>query len=459
MDSDTGSMILAIETAITFNRVITDILILVGLILLNAFFAASEMALISLNENKLKHSHELGNKKAGKLLKLRNNPTKYLATIQVGVTLSGFMASAVAAQSFSVLLSDAMSAWFNIDKNSLQGVSTIIITLLLSFLTLVFGELVPKRIAMQKSFQVASFASGLLTFLSKIAKPFVWLLTKCTNLVVRMFGLDPNASSEDVTEEEILLMVDAGEERGLIEESEREMINNIFDFDDITAGQIMTHRIDVCAVEDDTPLNEVVKVFLEEGFSRMPVYNDDLDSILGILYAKDLLKFINGGYKKDINIKTLMREAHFVPETMRCHMLFNELKAKKLQMAIVVDEYGGTSGLITVEDLLESIVGNMQDEFDDEDEEISKVNETTFTVDGTTNIDEIEDLLDIDLPEGDYDTLAGMIIDILGRIPTTDENATVVQQNYSFCVLGVEERRINKVLIEKIPENVKSDDI
>ena len=458
MDSDPAGMLMAIDSTITLGKIFTDVLVLIGLILLNSFFAASEMALISLNETKLKHSAELGNKKAFKLLKLISNPTKFLATIQVGVTLSGFLASAIAAQSFGTLLANALSG-LPFSEGFLKLSSTVIITLVLSFLTLVFGELVPKRIAMQKSFAVASFSGGILSFLSKIAKPFVWLLTKSTNLIVKLFGLDPYAGAEDVTEEEILMMVDAGGEKGFIEESEREMINNIFDFDDITAGQIMTHRIDVYAVEDDTKIDAVVKLFLEEGFSRMPVYNDDLDNILGILYAKDLLKFVGTEYDEDIDIKLLMREAFFVPETMRCHMLFNELKAKKLQMAIVVDEYGGTSGLITVEDLLESIVGNMQDEYDDEDEEISKVNETTFTVDGTTHLDEIEDLLGVELPQGDYDTFAGMIIDILGRIPTTDEKATVILKGYSFCVQSVEDRRIGKVLIEKIPENKDSEEI
>ena len=464
MDPDSMLNILSVNAqtvtqTISGSDILFKIILLILLIMLNAFFAASEIAIISLNDNKLKKDAEEGNKKAKTLVKLTSSPSSFLATIQVGVTLSGFLASAVAATSFAELITNAVAKYFPDYRSLIYGISTFLITMLLSYFTLVFGELVPKRIAMQKSEKISYGVGGILNAIRVVTKPFIALLTASTNAVVRLFGMDPNANKETVTQEEILMMVDEGEEHGVIEESEREMINNIFEFDDITVDEIMTHRIDVCAIEDISSIDEVVKLSIENGYSRIPVYHDDLDDILGIIYVKDLLKYVGNNLPDNISLTSLMHEPYFVPEGKKCSELFNELTALKLQMAVIADEYGGTSGIVTMEDLLESIVGNIQDEFDDEDEEMIQVNENTFTVDGTTTIDEASDLLDIELPEGDYDTVGGLILDRLKRIPKNGEQPSIEVNGVMFTVESIEDRRIARVKMEKIKKQLETEQI
>ncbi len=434
--------------------IVFDIVILILLIGCNAFFAMSEIAVISLNENKIKKMAEEGDKRAAKVLKLTENSSKFLSTIQIGVTLAGFLASAAAAENFADPLARALARLMHVESsaglNALSVVSMVAVTLVISFFSLVFGELAPKRIAMQRSEAVSFKVAGVLLFIKKLLAPVVKLLSASTNLVVRVLGFDPNAGDESVTEEEILLMVDAGEEEGAIEESEKEMINNIFEFDDISAGDVMTHRTDIEAVEIGEPVERVIKTAMDFGYSRIPVYEEDLDNIRGIVYIKDLLKFCGKTIDKSLKISGLMRDACFVPESKRCSDLFEEMTEKRLQMVIVADEYGGVAGLVTMEDLLESIVGSMQDEYDHEDEEVERVNETTFTVDGVTDIGEVDDLLHIKLPEGDYDTIGGFIMSEIGRIPASGETVAVESEGYRFTVIEMNERRIERVRAEKI---------
>ena len=300
------------------------------------------------------------------------------------------------------------------------------------------------------SFKIAP----VLLFVKSCFKPFIAFLTVSTNIVVRMFGFDPNASEENVTEEEILMMVDAGEEKGVIEESQKEMINNIFEFDDIVAADVMTHRTEIEAVEIHEPLTDIVKLAIEEGYSRIPVYKEELDNIVGILYVKDLLKYVGNDVPKSFKISNIMRPAVFVPESKKCGDLFNEMTEQKLQMVIIVDEYGGVAGLVTIEDLLESIVGNMQDEYDDEEEEIEQMTDGSFALEGTSDIGELAETLKIDFPEGEYDTIGGFIMSELGRIPSPDENAEVRYGGYIFTVVEMDERRISKVEAEKDPDYV-----
>ncbi len=264
-----------------------------------------------------------------------------------------------------------------------------------------------------------------------------------------MFGLDPNLPEQPVTEEEILMMVDAGEEKGVIGESAKDMISNIFDFNDITASEVMTHRTEVEAIEDTSSIQDVVNLSIQMGFSRIPVFHEDLDNILGIIYVKDLLKYVGSSLGEETKITDLMRPAYFVPETIRCSQLFKEMTEYRTQIAIIVDEYGGTEGIITLEDLLESIVGNIQDEYDHEEEEIHKVSDNKFTVDGVTSIDEVSELVGFDLPEGDYDTIAGLVVETLGRIPKPNEHPSIQIRNLTLTVQEVEERRISKILVEK----------
>ncbi len=438
--------------------IVLKILLLFVLILVNAFFAMSEIAIISLNDTKIDKLAEEGHKKAKQIQKLTQNSSNFLSTIQIGVTLAGFLTSASAADSFAPLITNAVAPYVpGIPVSVIDTVALILITIIISYFSLVFGELAPKKIGMQKSEKVAYKVVGILLFIMKATKPFVKVLALSTNGIVRLFGIDPNADEENVTEEEILMMVDVGEEKGVIENAQAEMINNIFEFDDIDAGDVMTHRVDMTAVEADESVSEVIKVAIEDGYSRIPVYDDDPDNIIGVVYIKDLLPYIGREIPTEKSIREIMREAYFIPETKKCGELFAEMSEKRVQMAIVVDEYGGTAGLLTLEDIVESIVGNIHDEYDTEEEEIAKINDTTFTVEGTTDLDEIDELIGADIPEGDYDTIAGFIISQLGFLPKDGDMDTVEIDNLKFTVLSVEDKRIAKVRIDITPrENENS---
>lgn len=448
MDADPGS-------------IIVQIVILFALIFVNAFFAMSEMAVVTLNDNKIDKMAEQGNKKAKQIKKLTENTSSFLSTIQIGVTLAGFLTSATAAQSFAGMLSDAIgrTAVVNvIPIGIINGFSTVLITLIMSYFSLVLGELVPKKVAMSNPEKMAFMAAPILVFVAKVTNPLVKFLALSTNGVLRLMGIDPHADEEVVTEEEIRMMVDVGGEKGVIEDTQIEMINNIFEFDDIDVADIMTHRTDMVCIDDDEPLSEAVKLSIENGFSRIPVYEEDPDDIVGVVYIKDFLKYVGTSLPKTKTVKDMMRPAYYVPETKRCGELFTEMTEKRVQMAVVVDEYGGTAGIVTLEDLLESIVGNIQDEYDQEDEEISIINETTFEVDGITDIEEVEEHTGKTFPDGDYDTIGGYIISVLGFLPEDGQMNEVQFENVRLTVLSVDERRIDKVKVEIIPEEKEDED-
>lgn len=448
MDADPGSIIL-------------KIVILFALILVNAFFAMSEIAVISLNDNKIEKMAESGNKKAKQIKKLTESSSSFLSTIQIGVTLAGFLTSATAAQSFAVMLAGAISKTAVVKVipiSVISGFSTVVITLIMSYFSLVLGELVPKKIAMQKSEKMAFMAAPVLTFVAAATRPVVKFLSLSTNGVLRIMGIDPHADEETVTEEEIRMMVDVGGEKGVIEDSQKEMIDNIFEFDDMDVADIMTHRTDMVCVDVEEGLSEAVKLSIENGFSRIPVYEEDPDNIIGIIYVKDFLKYVGTSLPKTKSIKDIMREAYYVPETKRCGELFSEMTEKRVQMAVVVDEYGGTAGIVTLEDVLESIVGNIQDEYDQESDEFSIIDDKTFTVDGITDIEEVEEHIGKTFPEGDYDTIGGYIISVLGFLPQDGEMNEVTFENIRFTVLNVEDRRIGKVKVEILPTEDKQND-
>ena len=448
MDTDPGS-------------IIVQIVILFALIFVNAFFSMSEMAIVTLNDNKIDKMAAEGNKKAKQIKKLTENTSSFLSTIQIGVTLAGFLTSATAAQSFAGMLAGAIAKTPIVDVIPLgviNGFSTVVITLVMSYFSLVLGELVPKKIAMSKPEKMAFMAEPILVFVAKVTNPIVKFLALSTNGVLRLIGIDPHADEEVVTEEEIRMMVDVGGEKGVIEDTQIEMINNIFEFDDIDVADIMTHRTDMVCIDDDEPLSEAVKLSIENGFSRIPVYEEDPDDIVGIVYIKDFLKYVGTTLPKTKTVKDMMRPAYYVPETKRCGELFTEMTEKRVQMAVVIDEYGGTAGLVTLEDLLESIVGNIQDEYDQEDEEISIINDTIFEVDGITDIEEVEEHIGKTFPEGDYDTIGGYIISVLGFLPQDGEMNEVIFENVKFTVLNVEERRISKVKVEILPVEEKDEE-
>ena len=435
------------------------LILLFVLIGVNAFFAMSEIAAISLNDAKLHHDAEDGNKKARILSKLVDEPNNFLATIQVAITLSGLLSSALAADTYADVVADFLLKYIPAPADFIHGVTLVLLTLVLSYLTLLFGELVPKRIAMHYPEKIAYSIAGTLSFFYKVFKPFVKLLSVSTNGVLRLFGIDPNAEPESATEENIRMMLDAGNEKGTIEESEKEMINNIFEFDDRTVGEVMTHRMDLTAVEMNTPIDEAVDLAISDGYSRMPVYEDNIDNIKGMIYAKDLLSLIGEKNFTHRKIADFIRPVNFIPESNSCREAFLEFQQKKIQVAIVVDEYGGTAGLVSMEDLIESVMGNIQDEYDNEEAEINKIDADNFDFDGTVLLDDLADVLGIETPEdSDYDTLGGLIMDILGRIPDENEHPVIVYNNVEFTVVLVEEHRIAKVHAKRLPKPEPEDE-
>ncbi len=439
-----------IGSIVTMNNIFLQIIVLLFLILLNAFFSMSEISLISINDNKIKRMAKNGNKKAAKIVELTENSGKFLATIQVGVTLSGFLTSASAAQSFSDHLAGFLVSFLPLSLPIINALSTIIITLVLSYFSLVLGELVPKKIAMQYAEPISFKVVSALLVVRTLFNPFILLLSASTNLVMKMFRFNPDKFNKTITEEEIIMMIDVGKEKGVIENSTKNMIINIFDFDNTTVSEVMTHRTEIEALENTSTIQDAVSLAIKMGYSRIPVFKEDLDTIVGIIYVKDLLKYVSNDVPENVKITDIMRPAVFIPETKKCNELFTEMTSSKNQIAIIIDEYGGTEGLVTMEDLLESIVGNIQDEYDNEEDEISILNENTFHIEGTIGIEELSELLEVNLPEGDYDTVAGMLVEKLGRIPESNEFPTVTVNNIRFTVQEVSDHRISKILVEKL---------
>lgn len=457
----------AVPDSVDPVSLVLKIVLLFVLILVNAFFAMSEIAIISLNDTKMQKLAEEGDKKAKQIIRLTENSSNFLSTIQIGVTLAGFLTSASASQTFVDMLVNALAKAVivpTVPLSVISVVSTVLITLVTSYFSLVLGELAPKRIGMQIPEKISYKVVGILLFIAKVAKPFVRILSFSTNAIVRLCGFDPNADEENVTEEEIRMMVDVGGEKGVIEDTQKEMIDNIFEFDDLDAGDIMTHRTEMTAIEVSRSVAEVAQLAVENGYSRIPVFENDPDSIVGVLYAKDLLRFVGNSIPDDLTISKVMRKALYVPETQSCGDLFKAMTESRTQFAVVVDEYGGTAGIVTLEDVLESIVGNIQDEYDDEEEEITKIDETTFTIDGTIDLDEVNELVGIELPEGDYDTLGGFVISLLGYLPSETDKTPIVAEyeNLRFTVLSLDERRIEDIKVEILPlpetDNEEDDD-
>ena len=426
---------------------ISQLIFLFILILLNAYFAATEIAFISLNDAKIEKQAKDGNKKAKQIQKMLKNPSKFLATIQIGITLAGFLSSAFASDAFAGMLAPVLNEWMPfISIATWQNISIVIITIILSFFTLVFGELVPKRLAM-KYYEKISFATiGVIKGISVVTAPFVKLLTWSTNLVSKIFGVGEQ-EEEIVTEEEIKMMVNQGEEKGSIEENEKELINNVFEFNDIIASEIMTYRTDIYAIEMNEDIYGILDEIDEYKYSRIPVYEETIDDIKGILFLKDILKLVST--RKEFKIADIMREAYFVPESKPIDEIFEELQANKMQMAIVVDEYGGTAGLLTMVDILEELVGNIFDEYDDVEVEYKRLDDNTYLIDGSVSLYEMKKILDIELPEGDYETLSGYLIEKLGRLPEEDEHPVIEDEHLTYKIEEYEDRRIKWVKVCK----------
>ena len=435
------------------NSILPQLLLQVILILLNAFFAAAEIAVISLNASKLRKSAEDGDKTCARLLKLVEEPSGFLSTIQIGITLAGFLGSAFAADNFSGYLVDWVYkdlGFHSLPVSVLDTLSVIVITIILSYFTLIFGELVPKRIAMQKSFAVAKFVYRVVSFVALIMKPAVAFLSLSTNLVLKLFGMKTEAEEETVTEDEIRLMVELGEENGSIDSDEKEWIQNVLEFNDTIVRNCMTHESEIIAISADATDEEITQLITESGTSRYPVYQNDLHDIIGVLNARTFLLSRANGEKT--NIRKLLRPAYFIPETVHASTLFRDMQKQKLHIAIVVDEYGYTSGIVTLEDLVEEIFGNIYDEFDEnEPAEIEQLKENLWRVTGTADVDDIAKELDIDLPESsDYTTLGGMVFSNLKTIPKDGTTVDLDVGDIHIHVDAISRRRIQSALVSKV---------
>ena len=427
-----------------------QLLIQAILIALNAFFAAMEIAVISLNTTKLKRLVEEGDEKAGKLLSMAENPAGFLSTIQVGISLSGFLGAAFAADS----LSEPLTLWLlemgvKLPEALLNNIAVILITLILTFVTIVFGELIPKRIAQQKSYEVAKACCGVIGVISVIFKPIILLISGTTNLILRMMKLKTEAEDEQVSEDDIRMMVDVGGESGSIEEDEKEMIQNIFEFNDIAISEIMTRVSDVNAISIEDSEEDILRIIKESGNSRFPVYKDDINDIIGILNSREFLINLNDENGK--SVRDMLRKPYFVPETIKADQLFSDMQKNKVHISIVIDEYGETRGIVTLEDLLEEIVGNIYDEYDAaEAPAIEPLPDGRWKVQGTLSIEDLNDELGIHITDDrDYDTVGGMIFSCLHTIPEDGKQFTVEVNGLKITVTRVEDKRIIEAIVEK----------
>ncbi|MGB7604754.1 MAG: hemolysin family protein [Lutisporaceae bacterium] len=431
------------------------ILLLIGV---NAFFAASEMAIVSVRQARLKPLIDKGNKSAILVSKFLEEPSKLLATIQIGITFAGFLASAIGAQTLSKSLAEFLK---NLNIPIITGyagvISTVVVTAIIGFFTLVLGELVPKRMALEKSEKIALAVAKPIRILFRISAPMVKTLTYSTNLVARILGGTNSIENSQITEEEIRLMINVGEEKGIFQETETDMINSIFEFDDTVAKEVMTPRTDIVAVSVETSIDEILEIIIEENFSRIPVYEDSTDNIIGILYIKDLFALIRKNTEWKISLKDIVRPVYFVPEYKKIDELFKEMQKSKTHIAIVIDEYGGTAGLITIEDLLEEIVGNIFDEYDDVILDYEKIDENTYIVSGMLSVSDINDIMDTELPEEEFDTISGIVLSLSGKMP--DVGDEVQFGTTSLRIEEVDDKRISRIKIQKLIDQQKQEEL
>lgn len=426
------------------------ILLLVQIILiaLNAVFASAEIAVLSVNEARLEQMARQGDKKAVRLYRLTREPARFLSTIQIAITLSGFLGSAFAADGFSDPLVDwVVSLGVSLPRQTLDTIAVVLITLILSYFTLIFGELVPKRIAMKKSEQLALAISGLIAAISAVFRPVVWLLSLSTNAVLRLCGIDPHEEEEQVSEEEIRMMVKAGGDRGTIDREEQAFIQNVFEFDDITAEEIATHRTDVTILwlEDDD--ETWAKTIHDSRHTLYPVCDGSPDNVTGVLNAKDYFRLSDRS--RQSVLAGAVSPAYFVPETIKADVLFRNMRKNRQSMAVVLDEYGGVVGIITLNDLLEELVGDLSDTPEDGTEErIEQEDEATWRITGNIALDEIEKTTGLDLRSGDYETFTGMAFDALGMVlGDEDKDVKLDLPGLSVTIVRVKDHQIAEAVL------------
>jgi len=432
-----------VET-ITGGSLLLQFIVIVALTGINAFFSSAEMAIVSINKNKLKILVEEGNRKAIMLENLMKEPSKFLSTIQVGITLAGFFASASAATGLSQYLSIYLRK-LGIPYSG--QISMILITFVLSYITLVFGELIPKRIALKSSEKIALSSVGTIVTVSKIFSPFVKFLTFSTNIILTALKMKEDDIEEKVSKEELRSLVEVGREHGIINEVEKEMIENIIEFDEKVAREIMIPRTKVFLIDKNISVDELFEKKEVEVYSRIPVYEDEADNIVGILFMKDLMiEAYRKGFQ-NVKLPEIMQEAYFVPETKNVNELFNEMQSEKKHIAILIDEYGGFSGIVTLEDLIEEVMGNISDEFDADDSSIKKLSANKYLINGELSLNDLNDYFHIELESKHYDTLSGLLIEHMGYIPEDNEDIEpIIIDGISFKPKRVKDKKIEWVL-------------
>lgn len=433
------------------NSILFQLLFLAFLTLVNAFFAGAEMAVVSVNKNRIKVLADEGSKRAVLLQTLFEDSTKFLSTIQVAITLAGFFSSASAATGISQVLGEWI-AQFGIPYSN--TIAVVVVTIILSYFTLVFGELVPKRIALQKAEAFSLFVVQPIYIISKILSPFIKLLSLSTNGFLHLIGMKTENLEEAVSEEEIKKMLETGSENGVFNEIEKEMINSIFSFDDKTAKDVMVPRREVFAIDIEEPLEKILDEILETRHSRIPVYEEQIDNIIGILQVKDVMIEARKKSFEEVDIRALLKEAFFVPDGKSTDELFREMQKTKNRMAVLIDEYGGVSGILTVEDLVEEVMGEITDEHEEEVVELQKIGEKEYLLDGSILIEELNEKLNLKLETENYDTLSGYLIEELGYIPKDSGQCELDADGVHFKILEVKEKRIRKVWM-KIPEQAE----
>lgn len=428
-----------------------QIILIIVLILFNAFFAMAEMAMVSVDQNKLKHDAENGDDKAAKILHLLSDQSNLLSVIQVAITLAGFFNSAAAATG----ISQNFGVWLeSVGVPYGSTVAIVIVTLILSFITIVFGELVPKRLAIMKSYKIARFVVTPVSIVNVIFRPFVWLLSKTTNLVLKLFGISGDEMEAKITINDIRSLVNQGHSQGVLDEAEKEMINSVIAFDEISAEEVMTPRTEVFMIDVNDNFMDYKDEMLTLKYSRIPAYDEDVDNIVGVLYLKDyLLEAYASGFE-NVNIRNIIKPAYFVPERKNINELFNELQTTNRHMALLIDEYGGFTGIVTMEDLLEEIVGNIDDEYDYDDPDIEKLADGLYRVKASISVKDFNYETGCEIPEDseDFDTIGGFVIYLLGYIPEDDEKPKIEYSNLDIQVLEVKDKRIRSVEIKVYDE-------
>ena len=433
------------------NSLVSLLLLQLILIALNAIFACAEIAVISINDSKLARMAAEGDRRAARLARLNSRPARFLATIQVAITLSGFLGAAFAAENFSDRLVDwLIGLGVSIPRATLDVAAVVLITILLSYFTLVFGELVPKRVAVRKAEALALGMSGMISFVSKVFAPFVWLLTASTNGILRLMDIDPNAEDEEVSEEEIRMMVDVGSEKGTIDSEEKEFIQNVFEFDDLTAGEIVTHRTDIISLWMDESMEEWGKTIHESRYTRYPVCEESADHVIGILNAKDYFRLEDKS--RESVMEHAVRAPYFVPDSVKADVLFKNMKRDRNPVAVVLDEYGGVRGIVTMNDLVEQLVGDLGE--DDEAQEnlplpIEKIGENTWRIQGFAEVDEIERELNVKFPVDEYETFNGLVLGQFSSVPHDGAKPELTLASLDIRVEDIRSHQVSSAIVTK----------